>query len=289
MSTLIELIPAYRDYLRFERDLATGTLYCYTSDIRGLAKFLGDKPVDVINRDDLRAYMRSLSKRKFKANTIRRVIAGFSTFWTWMMLEKHVSENVSRYIQLPRKNVVQPRWMDESDLRAFAAACEAAPEDRISVSFLLLAFTGMRPGELRALRVADLNLETGSMTVRNTKSRRDRVLPIPEHLQPRIAALVKGRFNAEFVFGNQGMWDRKQQHFAFRALIAEAGLKGKGYTMYSLRHSVGTLLALNAVPPQVIRDYLGHANLTTTDKYLHAAGVDLKRALARHPLMEKTG
>lgn len=281
-----ELIPSYRDYLEHERKLSKATQASYTSDLRALARFV-DKDVQAITRRDLRAFMRHLSKQGKCANTVRRVMHGLGTFWKWLYVEGHVSSVETQYLELPRKNVAAPTWMNETELRRFVAAAEQDGVPlRESVAWRLLAYTGMRPDELRRLTVENVKLETAAVIVRNTKSKQDRVLPLHESLIGDLARLIEGKAGGEYVFANRygRIWKRLQMIEAFQRQLERADLTGRGYTMYTLRHTCGTLMALNGTPIHVIKDWLGHKDLSTTQVYLHAAPSNLRAAMARHPL-----
>lgn len=289
MTTITELLPAYTDYLTHERKLARATVWAYRSDLRALERALG-KSVESITRNDLRAFMRGLSKQGRKASTIRRTMHGLGTFWKWLYVEGRVSEVVTEYIDLPRKNVTIAPWMSEAELLRFVAVA-ASPDVplRESVAWRLLAHTGMRPDELRGLRIADVSLTDRAIVVRNTKSRADRVLPIPEALIDDLRALMGQRPPETFVFGGRSKWIRRKLYQAFDRQIERAGLSDRGFTPYSLRHSFGTHLAMSGTPIHVIQRLMGHKDLSTTMRYLHAAPRALRDAMSNFVLnQEKT-
>lgn len=285
MASIVELLPAYKDYLEHEKRLARSTVWAYTSDLRALARAL-DKDVELITRKDLRAYMRQLSRAGRAASTIRRTMHGFGTFWKWLYVEGRVKEVVTEYIDLPRKNVTVPTWMTEDELRQFVLAAERPGVSlRESVAWLLLAYTGMRPDELRRLRIADVNTSDGVVVIRNTKSRRDRVLPLPRHLTPALSEMMRGRRETDYLLGFYAApWRRQRMIEAFNRNLERAELSSRGYTMYTIRHSFATHLALAGVPAHLIKDLMGHRSIATTEIYLHAAPAHLHNAMQSYVL-----
>lgn len=276
---LNELIPAYREYLRHERKLADNTLYSYTTDVRKLAAFV-NKPVASITRDDLRAFMRHMSKEGYEANTIRRVFHGFGTLFKWLYLEGHTEKVLTEYIDLPRKNDTAPTWMDETHWRMFLAACDGAH----GLAWRTLALTGMRPDELRKLTVQNvkLNGDDSALIVRNTKSKRDRVIPLDKSLVEPLAGLIAGLSPEAYVFGTGGaIWNRLKMIKAFQYQLERAGLQGHGYTMYSLRHTYATYLANEGTNLHVVKEVMGHKSLETTQKYLHTSHESVKAAMSK--------
>lgn len=285
MTRIPELLPAYTDYLKNERQLASNTIRAYIGDLQALDSFVC-KEVNAIERNDLRGYIRHMTGQGYKASTIRRVFHGMATFWTWAMLEKHVDEIITRHLQLPRKNDYVPAWMTVQELMRFVAAADNEPT-RERLAWKLLAHTGMRPGELLGLRIEDVRLSDGVIIVRNTKSRRDRALPLPDALLGDFQRQIGERPNSEYVLGDSKKWDRKGMYAAFHRFLKCAGFDGRGFTPYVLRHTFGTLLA-STEPVHVVKEAMGHNYLGTTERYLHASAGDLKSAMSNFVLNKKT-
>jgi site-specific recombinase XerD len=280
---LADLIPEYVEYLRDERQLAAQTIHAYKHDARHFALRF-NQPIETVTRDDLRLYMRELKVAGYAPATIRRTFHGFGTLWAWLYVEHYVSDIATHNLILPRKNQATPRWFSKDEMAAFIEPCYSSDQEpRLRAAWLFLARTGVRPSELRGLMVRDVNRSEWLVTVRNTKSRIDRSLPIVDvFLQDLMAEVIEGRAGDDFVFsgafGNK--WDRLRMRMSFRRHIRIAGLfkPGDVITPYVLRHSVGTHLAINGVPIHVIKEWMGHKSITTTMIYLHAAPMDLRTA-----------
>lgn len=285
MTTITDLLPSYKEYMLHERKLARATIWAYSSDLRALERAVAGKDVSAITRADLRAFMRAMSKAGKSASTIRRTIHGFGTFWRWLFVEGHAPEVVTLYIDLPRKNDAVVTWMSADELRAFVGAAGPDVPLRETVAWAALAFTAMRPDELRNLRVSDVKLSEQVLIVRNTKSRRDRALPIDSALLPGLTGLCEGRDGGDYVFGlGARRWQRWRLYIAFDEQLQRAGLAGRGFTPYSIRHGVLTALAEAGVPLHEIMAFAGHKRIETTQKYLHTTRARVFAAAAKHPL-----
>lgn len=285
--TIPELIEGYREYLQHERGLAKATVYAYTSDLRRLDAALG-MHVENITRNDLRGFMREMGKAGRAVATIRRTMHGLGTFWRWLHMEGHVKEIVTDHLDLPRKTQRVPAWMSETELKEFIASTSKAPL-RDSVAWRLLAHTGIRPDELRSLTIENVNLGDGVIVVRNTKSRRDRVIPLHESLRADMGKLIGARPKSQFVFGSDRKWRRDLMYVAFDKQLKRAGLDGRGFTPYTLRHSFATHLAMSGISIHVLKELLGHKDLSSTQIYLHASPNNLKDAMGKYFLaMEAT-
>ena len=161
--------------------------------------------------------------------------------------------------------------------------------------FLCALRTGMRQGEIVALRWRDLDWNRKAIRVRNsasdgklcpTKSYRAREVPIPKDL---LEALISIRNNnSEFVFAaqNGSMLHPKTLLRPLRTANKNSGVKRIRF--HDTRHSYASHLVMTGAPIKAVQELLGHRDLTTTQKYAHLtpdckkAVVDqLEHALAR--------
>ena len=152
--------------------------------------------------------------------------------------------------------------------------------------FRLLCGCGFRINEVLLLRVADVDLDQGIITVRQGKFGRDRLVPPAMPLVRRLqqyAADFGRRSDDAFFFPSHhdGPWFNGSVYSIFRMLLLRCGIshagRGKGPRLHDLRHTfaVHTLLRwyregadLNAKLP-ILATYLGHQSLGGTQHYLH--------------------
>ena len=138
-----------------------------------------------------------------------------------------------------------------------------------------------------ALRWADLNLEDGSIHVRNhrkegqrTKTGADRVVPVRG---PALDVLRRRHANREEFAGpvitdSEGKPDRMTK--TFKRMVRGAKLKGRDrLNFHSLRHSCGAWLASKGVSERIIQEILGHSSTQTTQKYSHVASSAVEGAM----------
>jgi integrase len=145
------------------------------------------------------------------------------------------------------------------------------------------AYTGLRRGELLALRWRDVELEQRKVIVSraisadqeatSTKSRKAREVPIPDQAAVALRRLrERGDFRAsdDFVFTNR--LGRRLDGSALRRRVARArdaaGLRKLRF--HDLRHTYGSLLVAAGVDLASVKSAMGHSRITTTERYLHA-------------------
>jgi integrase len=143
-------------------------------------------------------------------------------------------------------------------------------------------FTGMRSGELYALRWNDVDLESGRIFVTRswssmdgygpTKSRRNRVIPISSKLKQLLLEL-KMKSQSEFVLPHLWEWEKGEQARVLRQFCKSIGITPVKF--HDLRATFITQLLLKGVSLAQVMAIVGHAELKTTNRYLRVLGTDL--------------
>jgi integrase len=153
--------------------------------------------------------------------------------------------------------------------------------DQDAAMFVVAAFTGLRMGELRALRWKDIDLAIGRITVSrafswdtesSTKSRQMRTVPLARQAAEALLEMRgRGRFTAreDFVFcrPDGGNVDRSAARYRFIAAQKAAGMRVRRF--HDLRHTFGSL-AIRKFDLVAVQTMMGHSKITTTQRYLHS-------------------
>lgn len=140
----------------------------------------------------------------------------------------------------------------------------AAP-DALGDAILLSAYTGLRQGELLRLTAADA--VDGCVIVRKGKTRTSvRTVPVPRQALPILARLPIA-------------YSKGQLRHAFDSVRIACGMEHVRW--HDLRHAYGSWLAQSGASGPVIRDAMGHSNLSVTSRYLHTVPSHVRKAIAR--------
>ena len=286
MTTIKALIPDFQEYLFHERKLSDATVRCYTNDLRSLNKHLESIDVLKITKDLLRAYMRSMSKQGLATMTIRRKFHCYRTFWGWLRLCGIDDRLIPEQIPLPKRKQKAPTWLTDSQLRTFVETLDGDP--RFDLAWMMLALLGLRRGELVDLKWEDVDTEGQKVTLQPGKGGKGRVLHYPNALQSRIEALLKtypGK-KTVYVFGQSGKFRWSKQHFykVFNAHLEACNLENEGFTPHSLRHTFATHLISRGVDITIVKELLGHKDITHTMIYVHHQPEQYKSAIYQHIL-----
>jgi integrase len=159
-----------------------------------------------------------------------------------------------------------------------------ADEDRQDAELVrVAAYTGLRRGELVALRWRDVDFERRKLIVRravsgdveasSTKSRRAREVPLADQAAGALARLSqRGDFTSadDYVFANR--LGRRLDGSAVRRRVERArdAAELRALRFHDLRHTYGSLLVAGGVDLASVKAAMGHSRITTTERYLHA-------------------
>ena len=150
----------------------------------------------------------------------------------------------------------------------------------------VLYATGIRKGELIALKLQDVRLSDELLTIRKAKGQRDRVVPLGSlacsYLQTYLNAVRSeltsyGDTGHVFLSMRSRMMGKNTPLVLVQKYAAKAGIR-KHVTCHLWRHTCATHLVRNKANLRHVQQLLGHGNLSTTERYLHLTIADLKEA-----------
>lgn len=297
---LQEKLLLWHDWLKFEKNLSRHTLRAYESDAAHFIDFLhdhlGKAPcLDDLSTLSLRDFRGWLSRKAMggASNASRaRSLSGVKNLLGWFDRQGILHNPAIAAVRTPKRPHKLPRPMHET--QAFALIEHAglrAKEDwvacRDAALFTLLYGCGLRIDEALSLKWGDVP-QDGVLRVTG-KGRKERIIPV---LPAVIAAAARYRAASPFacepddpiftgVRGgrmNQGVAQR-----AMRQIRSALGLPETA-TPHALRHSFATHLLQNGANLREIQELLGHASLSTTQRYTEINAADLIRIYkAAHP------
>lgn len=235
-------------------------------------------PVSAVSADDVQAEL-GAHVAGWATASLKRYRGVLSALFTYAVSRHLRSGNPVQGTKVPTgenaPEEMHPFMLDE--LREVAAELLARADDGDIALFLGL--TGLRWGELEALRVRDVlqvpfkavrvvrSAPTGHEIRETTKSRKPRVVPVADEAWPVLAKRLDGRGADELVFTDPkgerlGGWAWKS-----RLKWAE---HSRGRRVHDLRHTAATLWISSGVPPKTVQAWLGHATASMTmDRYAH--------------------
>ncbi len=300
---LADKIARWQGWLRFEKNVSPHTFRAYTADIGQFLSFLAEHNDTSISLDhlsstsltDFRSWLSRKAMDGLKASSRARSLSGIKNFLTWLD-KQGVMHNAAlasvRAPKLPRK---LPRPMDETQIeRLIDNASASASTDWITARntalFMLLYGCGLRISEALQLNLSDLPRD-GFLIVMG-KGRKERQVPVLAIVEKAIAqyrALCPYAEEPERPVFMSERGKRLNQGIAQKAMRDVRGMLGlpETATPHALRHSFATHLLQNGANLREIQELLGHASLSTTQRYTDVNAEEmLKIYKAAHPRMK---
>lgn len=284
-------------YLDAERGYSVHTTKSYRSDLRLFCDFAagGSEALDAeaVSTELVRAWVVSMKGSGLAGVTIARRLHALRALWRYLQETGAVAHDPVRRVSTPKREQRVPRYLRVEELRALL---DAAQRNRIvALAFrdyailAVLAYTGIRKGELLGLRLEDVDLARGHITVRG-KGAKWRVVPLADEARAGVSDWLEFRTSDcehDYLFttarGNRIHPSRLQR--IWRAVLERSGVRRTGVSMHTLRHSAATLLLQSGACDIVqLQQLLGHSRLDTTAVYLHVEPASLRKAVQAHPL-----
>jgi integrase len=251
---------------------------------RHLVPHFGSKAIERITAEDFARYIAAKSDAGLATKTIANHLNFAHGVFGYAVKRGLVPANPVAAVDRPRALHVDPdiRFLDRGELEALI---EAVPDDLLGptdrVLYLTAAMTGLRQGELAALRWRDVDRSAGVVRVRRTfsrgrwgtpKSRRSsRAVP----MATRVADELRSRFERSAYTGDDdlvfchpqtgGPYDASKMRQRFKAALRTAGLRPLRF--HDLRHTYGTLMASAGAPLRLLQGWMGHRDYKTTEVY----------------------
>ncbi len=264
-------------YLREEKNVSPHTERSYRSDLEQFADFAAGKTLGEVDHLLLRAFIADLLSRKVRKTSIARKLSAVRTFFKYLNRTGVLKTNAARLVSTPRQEKRLPAVLTADDaVRLMEApspktSSDAEQEFRDRAVLETLYSTGIRVSELVGIDLADLNRGEQVVRVRG-KGRKERVLPIGQRALEAIDAYHRcrktPRENALFTGpGGNRLTVRTVQRI-LEKYRKKLGLLQKA-SPHTLRHSFATHLLESGADLRAIQELLGHASLSTTQRYTH--------------------
>jgi integrase len=157
--------------------------------------------------------------------------------------------------------------------------------------FSILAYTGARPGEIAQLKVncCDFGRDVFVLEEQTVKTKEMRIIPIPPNLIEPIHKWIKLEQlkDSQYLFylASGKIINDTQWGYHFDKRVRQLGLKRKGISLYSFRHSLITSLLAEDVNLFKVQKLVGHKNINTTLQYTHLTTKDIQNTIRKLPLL----
>jgi len=303
-----EHLKAFLRFLRLNRNASVHTVRAYESDLtRFLSSVAADRAVKTselephqLDRAAVRHFVGELHGEGLSRATAARKLAAVRTFLRYLRRESLIDDDPGALVPTPKREVRMPAHLSEDEMTALiGAASDETPLGRRDRAILELFYaSGLRLSELAGLDIDDVNLGAKMSRVLG-KGGKQRIVPFNSSTASAIRSYLKGREQLTrdvrptggsrartldgargrqrdplFVNYRGGRLTVRSIDRLVRRYVAASSAR-MGISPHALRHSFATHLLQRGADLRAIQELLGHARLSTTERYTHVNAAQL--------------
>lgn len=283
--TVEQAAQLYLDHLEHVLERKPTTLGDYRSMLdRHVGPFFGARPLERVGPDDVRRFLRVKKQEALATKTITNQLIFLHGVFAHALKRGWVTANPVAAVDRPRAPAADPdiRYLELDEVEALL---RAVPDDYLGPTehalYLVAAMSGLRQGELIALRWVDVDWRAARIRVRRSytrqafgtpKSRRSsRSVPMAD----RVAGELERHFQRSAFQADDDLalchpqtgnpLDASKLRRRFASALQRAGLRQVRF--HDLRHTFGTHCASAGVSLRTLQEWMGHRDYKTTEIY----------------------
>lgn len=300
-------IDKYLRYLQVEKNASPHTIASYRNDLSQFYKFLvkesgenAEPDIHSIDRLAIRLWLGELSEAGMARNSIARKVAAIRSFFKFHFKRGTIEKNPAHLLIVPKKEKRLPATIQPEEIkRMMEYASGDTPAEKQDRAILEVFYsTGIRLSELTSMNTDQLNFVQKQVKVTG-KGNKQRIVPLGKFALDACKAHLESR---EELFGKRTDSDARKALFIapsghriyprlvrnivkrYMDLASESSKKSP----HVLRHSFATHLLDSGADIRMIKELLGHANLSATQVYTHTSVERLKKVYEQaHPRAEQ--
>lgn len=291
-------IERFLDFLRYQRNTSAATVRAYRSDLGAFRLFLSrselPRRVDRVDPLAVRAWLSELHREGLQRSSVARKVSSLRSFFRYLSREGVIAENPMARIQTPRVRRKLPRHLNVHEAALLVESPDLSSplglRDRALLE--LLYATGLRVSELCSLDLEDVDLQELILRALG-KGRVERMVPFGSRAREAIRAYLAERHclrgrsqgdpDALFLNYRGGRLGVRSVRRILDRCIRSSAVKHK-ISPHGLRHSFATHLLDAGADLRSIQELLGHASLSTTQRYTHVSTERMREVYKKaHP------
>lgn len=269
-----DYIDKFIRYLDLEKGASSHTLRAYRKDLREFSESVKCEPnnLDII---DLRGFIAGQIQKGLNKTTVSRRLSSIRSFFKFLYREGYMKTNPAKLVSNPKVPKLLPRFLSVDDVFSLVEKPEGIgflPARNRAVLELLYS-SGLRVSELSGINTDDIHIKECLIKIKG-KGKKERIVPIGSKAIDAMKSyiiermLLKSKERALFL---NRMGKRLTERGVRRIVVKYAraiGIHGR-IGPHTLRHSFASHLLQGGADLRVIQELLGHASLSTTQKYTH--------------------
>ncbi len=259
-----------------------------------LAPAVGHLPFKDISTFHIEKLKKAMIDKGLASRSIQYALAVFRQVWNHARLSGHVAgDSPTLSVKIAKVDNKRLRFLNRDEADRLLESLRINSQQVHNMALLSL-YTGMRAGEIFSLIWSRVDMARGQIQIVDTKSNRNRVAYMTSEVKTMFARLYgKGQDPSALVFpdakGGRIVSISKTFNKAVKALGFNNGIEDprQRVVFHSLRHTFASWLVETGTELYTVRELMGHASITLTERYSHLSENTLKTAIKRLEKGEK--
>lgn len=265
-------IQEFSNWLHSKR-YSLNTIKTYTDALRTFLRFFNDKQIHEINHKDLIRFNNEyIIKKQLSSSFQNQIVNAIKLFF-----KKIENSNMDvELIHRPRREKKLPNVLSKEEIKSIL---DVSSNIKHKAMLSLIYACGLRRSELLNLKPTDIDSKRHLLIIRNSKGKKDRVVPISDKLIELLRAYYKNYKPKIWLFEGQKSGEQYSETSLQKVLqnaVKTVGIK-KPVTLHWLRHSYATHLLESGTDIRYIQELLGHKSSRTTEIYTHVSEKSLQK------------
>lgn len=260
MDKKIELFRLLIEVKRY----SINSIETYTNAFRQFLMHFKGQDVDVLNEKQIEQYINlQVTERKISVSYQKQLVAAIK-FWYIGVLGKKLQLD---YLYPDRGEFKIPKVFSQQDIKKMLDTCENIKHKAILAT---IYSCGLRLSELVNLQIKDIDSSSMTVTIRQGKGKRDRVVVLSEKLLLLLRDYFVEYKPKDYLFEGQsrGKYSERSVQQVLKQTLAKAKINKEG-SVHTLRHSYATHLVEQGTDIRFVQELLGHKSIKTTLIYTH--------------------
>ena len=272
METYLDaLLNRYKMYLMDQKGLSQETYRAYMVDIQHLLDYLDDRSIALPDRQDVRAYMLNLHNR-YDRSSINRKLSSLRGFFDYVMTQTDLKVNPFSHVRSLKKKDVLPGFLTPEEM---IDLIESTTDLRDRALLEILYSTGIRVGEVQSMNCMDVDVNEGFILVTGKGSKQRRI-PVGQRALAAIRRYLASRGIDDPIYCPEPLFlntrgGRLMTRSIRRAVYTWSARVAvmRHVSPHVIRHTFATHMLDAGADLRSIQEMLGHASLSTTQRYTH--------------------
>ena len=274
---LDEWIKSFLSYLKDQKHYSPHTVTSYAADLGDLHNFCRENNLPVPDKSSLEEFLAYLKQKNFSNRSIARKISTLKSFFKYLSRTGGLSDKAGIHLHTPKFEQRLPNFLQEKQMEdvMYLPTTKSGLGYRDRAILELFYSSGLRLAELASLKLDSLDSKEGTVKVLG-KRNKERIVPVGDkaleaidtYLDKERARLASDKHDFLFVNKNGRPITARSIARIVKWYLQKVS-EGAQVSPHTIRHTFATHLLNRGADLRAIQEMLGHASLSTTQKYTH--------------------